>query len=88
MSTSHDDPAEGARQSFQDKNGGRILVRVNGVGTRTLPCSLAELLDGLGYRGQKIATAVNGDFVPERARAATQLAHGDRIEVVSARQGG
>ncbi|MEE8099661.1 MAG: MoaD/ThiS family protein [Hyphomicrobium sp.] len=35
-----------------------------------------------------MATARNGDFVPARVRGATQLAPGDRIEIVSPRHGG
>jgi sulfur carrier protein len=49
-------------------------------------------LDGLlaeqGFIGLKVATALNGNFVPERDRKGAKLAGGDRIEVVSARQGG
>ena len=36
----------------------------------------------------KVATALNGEFVPARARAATPLKEGDRIEIVAPRQGG
>ena len=50
--------------------------------------TLADLLAEAGFGGLKVATAVNGDFVPERARAATTLADGDRVEVVAPRQGG
>jgi len=49
---------------------------------------LAEALNALDYDDAIVATAVNGDFVPARARAATALNDGDRIEIVSPRQGG
>ncbi|WP_020185583.1 sulfur carrier protein ThiS [Methylopila sp. 73B] len=49
---------------------------------------LAEALRALDYDDAIVATAVNGDFVPARARAATALNDGDRIEIVSPRQGG
>ncbi|GBD47324.1 sulfur carrier protein ThiS [Methylopila sp. Yamaguchi] len=49
---------------------------------------LAEALSALDYDDAIVATAVNGDFVPARARAATPLNDGDRIEIVSPRQGG
>lgn len=49
---------------------------------------LAEALSALDYHDAIVATAVNGDFVPARARAGTTLSDGDRIEIVSPRQGG
>ena len=52
------------------------------------PNELDGLLTEQGFAGLKVATALNGDFVPERAREVTKLTGGDRIEVVSARQGG
>lgn len=63
-------------------------IVLNGAGLETRAATLAELLDEQGFGGRKVATALNGDFVPERTRAATPVATGDRIEVVSARQGG
>ncbi|HWK34102.1 MAG TPA: sulfur carrier protein ThiS, partial [Hyphomicrobium sp.] len=36
----------------------------------------------------RVATARNGDFVPERERATTELRPGDRIEILSPRRGG
>lgn len=50
--------------------------------------TLAAALDTLGFGGRKIATAVNGQFVPATARRATRLTDGDRIEVVAPMQGG
>ena len=35
-----------------------------------------------------VATALNGEFVPARARGATPVKDGDRIEIVAPRQGG
>jgi sulfur carrier protein len=49
---------------------------------------LAELVTELGHGDARVATARNGDFVPERVRRTTQLAPGDRIEIVSPRHGG
>lgn len=65
---------------------GRIVV--NGEPSPVVAATLAELLAALGYAGRRVATAVNGDFVPERARSDTRLAAGDRVEIVSPRQGG
>jgi len=69
-------------------NGGRIEILANGTATLVAAGSLADVVAELGHGEAKVATALNGDFVPERARAATPVAAGDRIEIVSARQGG
>jgi len=45
-------------------------------------------LNALGYGGKKIATAVNGQFVPAPARQTVKLTEGDKIEVVAPMQGG
>jgi sulfur carrier protein len=66
----------------------RVGIVVNGAKVETAAETLAALLDELGYGGARIATAVNGDFVPERGRAGRRLAAGDRIEIVAPRQGG
>ncbi len=63
-------------------------IIVNGAPSAVAAATLADLLSVLGFAGQRVATAVNGDFVPERARGETRLAAGDRVEIVSARQGG
>ena len=65
-----------------------ISITVNGQIVRTRSATLDDLLRERGLETQKVATAVNGDFVPKHARAETRLAPEDRIEVVSARQGG
>jgi sulfur carrier protein len=63
-------------------------LTVNGEARDVAARTLAELLDEMGYGGQKVATARNGDFVPERARAETKLDAADDIEIVAPRQGG
>lgn len=73
---------------LQSDAGSRLNVFINGEPLATDARSLAELVVEAGYAGTRVATAVNGDFVPERARADRQLAAGDRIEIVSPRQGG
>lgn len=50
--------------------------------------TLAELIGELGYGDQRVATAVNGDFVSGRDRETYELRDGDQIEVVAPRQGG
>jgi sulfur carrier protein len=65
-----------------------LNVLVNGEMVRSHAASLAELIAELGYGDAKVATALNGEFVPERARAGTPIAPDDRIEIVAPRQGG
>lgn len=63
-------------------------VLVNGEPAQTAAATLADLLAELGLVDARVATAVNGAFVAARDREATRLAAGDRVEIVSARQGG
>ena len=63
----------------------RLTLVLNGERREVRARTLADLLAEAGFGGLKVATAVNGDFVPERARAATDLADGDRVEVVAPR---
>jgi sulfur carrier protein len=66
----------------------KIDLIVNGRKSATASRTLAELLDEHELSEAKVATALNGHFVPEVRRATTALQTGDRIEIVSARQGG
>lgn len=63
-------------------------ITVNGAGLATAAVTLAELVAEQGLGDAKVATAVNGEFVPARRRTDTPVADGDRIEILSARQGG
>jgi sulfur carrier protein len=63
-------------------------VVVNGEPAEVAARTLDEVLGELDYAGAVVATAVNGDFVPVRARPAVTLNEGDRIEIVAPRQGG
>ena len=65
-----------------------ISITVNATPHTLRAGSLAEVLVALEYGGQKVATALNGDFVPERMRSDTPVKDGDTIEILSARQGG
>ncbi len=65
-----------------------LSLTVNGAAQQSAAATLLDLLAALGYGASKVATAVNGDFVPERLRADHRLAAGDAIEIVSPRQGG
>jgi sulfur carrier protein len=61
---------------------------VNGQPQETEARTLCELCAGLGYGEARIATALNGDFVPAAGRPAAVLRSGDRVEIVAPRQGG
>jgi sulfur carrier protein len=63
-------------------------IVLNGRAVVSNAATVAALLAEQGFGGLKVATAVNGGFVAERARDATHLKAGDSVEVVSARQGG
>ena len=61
---------------------------VNGESQELPAATLADALQSLDFAEAKVATALNGEFVPARAREATTLKDGDRIEIVAPRQGG
>jgi sulfur carrier protein len=65
-----------------------MKITVNGAELELAAATLADALEALDYTGAVVATAVNGHFVPARTRPATQLAEGDKIEIVAPRQGG
>lgn len=66
-----------------------IQVMINGA-TRALqePLDLAGLLRQLELAGRKLAVERNGEIVPRSVHGATQLADGDRLEIVVAVGGG
>jgi sulfur carrier protein len=64
------------------------VLTVNGQHIETQAFSLAELIADRGFSEAEVATALNGEFVPRGARAATLLSPGDRVEIVAPRQGG
>ncbi len=61
---------------------------VNGSPLEVEASDLAGALAVLNYADAVVATAVNGAFVPARARPLQTLRDGDRIEIVAPRQGG
>jgi sulfur carrier protein len=66
-----------------------VELTVNGVG-RTLSAELtvAELVDAVTAQTRGVAVAVNGEVVPRAGWPATVLREGDRVEVLTAAQGG
>jgi sulfur carrier protein len=65
-----------------------MVVIVNGKEVETEARLLSDLIAEQTVGGVKIATALNGHFVPAARRELTPIAAGDRIEIVSPRQGG
>jgi sulfur carrier protein len=65
-----------------------VKLVVNGEPQELAAANLAEAVQALDLGEAKIATALNGEFVPARVRPATALKDGDRIEIVAPRQGG
>ena len=65
-----------------------MTLIVNGELREIAAGTLAEALQALEYGEAKVATALNGEFVPARTRGATPVKDGDRIEILAPRQGG
>jgi sulfur carrier protein len=65
-----------------------MTLIVNGELREVAAATLAEALAALDYGEAKVATALNGEFVPARSREATRVKDGDRIEILAPRQGG
>jgi sulfur carrier protein len=49
---------------------------------------LAALLEQQGYQTQKIAVAINGEFVPRSQYSETAINDGDEVDVIQAVGGG
>ena len=63
-------------------------ISVNGEIMSVHAKTLGDILDELGYKGQRVATAVNAQFVSSVNRNDTNLSEGDMLEIVTPRQGG
>lgn len=64
-----------------------MKIAINGNPHEVAGPSVAEALTEAGF-GPRVATALNGEFLPAGQRAATPLRDGDRLEVVAPMQGG
>ncbi|MBQ0985911.1 sulfur carrier protein ThiS [Streptomyces sp. F63] len=69
--------------------GGRVTVSVNGA-PRDLPAgtTLDRLVDGFTQARTGVAAAVNEAVVPRGDWPAVRLSDGDRVEILTAVQGG
>jgi sulfur carrier protein len=65
-----------------------LKLTVNGEDREVSADTLAALLAELDYAGGWLATAVNSTVVRVADRAACRLRDGDRVEILSPRQGG
>ena len=65
-----------------------MKILVNAESQEVSAQVLGDILNELGYGDAKIATALNEVFVAKSARAQTKVATGDRLEIVTPRQGG
>ena len=63
-------------------------VIVNGRRTEIAAKRLDRLLSELDHEGSHVAIAVNDLVVPRAQWGATELNSGDRIEIITPRQGG
>lgn len=65
-----------------------MRIEVNGTPRDITATTLAEALAELGWAEARVATALNGEFVPSSARSGQALSEGDRLEVLAPMQGG
>ncbi|MBS0959549.1 MULTISPECIES: sulfur carrier protein ThiS [Acetobacter] len=65
-----------------------MKIMVNDEAHDVRATTLAALVEELGYGGARIATALNGGFIPLARRGETALHEGARIEIVAPMQGG
>jgi sulfur carrier protein len=63
-------------------------VIVNGERTEIAATRLDGLLGELDHEGRHLAVALNDKVVPRARWAATAINSGDRIEIITPRQGG
>ncbi len=50
--------------------------------------SLQQLIEASGFGQQRIAAALNGEFIPRHAYADTTINAGDKVDIVSPIAGG
>lgn len=65
-----------------------MKILVNEEPREITTATLAGLLDELGYGDARVATAVDGAFVPASRRASWTIDEGARIEILAPMQGG
>ena len=63
-------------------------IILNGAKRDITGQTVADVLIEIGLETARVATALNGEFLPAPQRSTTSLAAGDTLEVLSAMQGG
>lgn len=68
---------------------GSLTIQVNGETRETAPgTTIAALLNQLGLNGGRVAIEYNLHILPKSKWSDTQVAHGDRLEIVQFVGGG
>jgi len=65
-----------------------MKLTINGEAKEIEATTVAEALAALDLGGARVATALNGRFVPADARSGAALSPGDTLEILSPMQGG
>lgn len=65
-----------------------MKITLNGEACAVTGPTVQDALEEIGLGKAKVATALNGSFLPATGRAATTLKDGDALEVVAPMQGG
>jgi|TARA_B110000438_G_C15520258_1_gene523847 sulfur carrier protein len=65
-----------------------VNIIVNGQNQNISRANLSMVLEELGYKQMKLATALNGNFISVEQRDNTELKDGDKLEILSPQQGG
>ena len=63
-------------------------ILVNDEARTVTARTLAALVDELGLTGARIATAVEGEFVPVSRRSQLAISEGMKVEIAAPMQGG
>ena len=59
-----------------------MKITINGQEQTSGPITLAQLIEQLGMKQDRVAVELNRDIVPRTKWAETSLAEGDRLEIV------
>lgn len=65
-----------------------MRLTINGEVKELEATTVADALAALDLGEARVATALNGQFVPQDARSGTELSPGDTLEILSPMQGG
>lgn len=65
-----------------------MKLTINGEMKEIKAATVADALAALDLGDARVATALNGQFVPQEARPDTELSPGDTLEILSPMQGG